>query len=84
VCKGLSWELRTSGRPAERRLERLEPLQLHPQAGVERELVVVEESGVESGGSPDCEVGASAEAPVMREGRRHERQSQALSCEQSS
>ena len=79
----------TLGRAAEGRLESLEPLQLDAQAGVERELVagigpVVEESGVDSGGAPDGEVGASAEAPVVRQGRRDERQAEALSCKQSS
>ena len=74
----------TFGCAAERRLERLEPLQLYVQAGVKRELATVEESGVESGGAPDGEVGASAEAPVVRQGRRDERQAKALSCKQTS
>jgi hypothetical protein len=81
---------------AERGLERLEPLQLHAQAGVERELVpvvddrrrrlaaVVEEGGVDGGGGPDREVGAAAEAPVVRQEWRDQRQAQALSCARAS
>ena len=70
------------GCAAERRLERLEPPQLHAQAGVERfpgaGKQAVEESGVESGGAADGEVGALAEAFVVRQRRRDERQAQVL------
>jgi hypothetical protein len=80
------------GRGAERALERLEPLQLHAQAGVEREhaaaggIPAVEEAGVEGGGAPDGEVGAAPEAPrpvarLRLQERRDQRQAQALSCD---
>jgi hypothetical protein len=77
----------TLGCGAERGLERLEPLQLHGQAGVEREgagsggLAVVEEGGVEGGGAADGEVGAAAEAAVVSKERRDERQAKAFSCD---
>lgn len=67
-------------RLAQVRLELLEPAKLHFEADVEGERVGagrvpdVEETGVESGGAADSEVGALPEAPLVRQVWWHERQ----------
>jgi hypothetical protein len=81
----------TLGCGAQRRLQRLKPLQLHAQAGVDRQLAGaagdaprVVELGVQSGGAGDGEVGALTEgAAVASQGRRDERQAQGLGLKQS-
>jgi hypothetical protein len=71
-------------RAAQRWLQGVEPPQLHAGAGVENKLAhtrdVSEETGVQSGGAGDGEVGASAEAAVVRQIGRDERQLELLSC----
>lgn len=78
------------GRAAQRGHQRLEPRELHVEAGVEGELAagagdvpVVEEAGVQRGGAGDGEVGAAAEAAAVSQVRRHERQTEAGSCSQA-
>jgi len=69
---------------AQRRLERLEPPQLHGGAGVESQAPddgdVPVEAGVAGEGARHGEVGASPEAAAARQGRRHEREVQLLRC----
>jgi hypothetical protein len=69
---------------AQGRLQGLEPPQLHARGGIENKLAytrdISEETGVQSGGAGDGEVGTSAEAAVVRQERRDKRHPEFLSC----
>jgi len=85
ACGGTPTPTPTSGRAAERGLERVEPPELDAEGDVERtnslEALVHEEGSLQRRGSAHREVGASPEALLRRrQRRREERETQRFSC----